>query len=104
MKSSKEKNRLFVFKWIILLELIDTRLARVYEKSWPPKKKEYKREKEKNNIYIKKKRKRKKRGLAKLFRAKICLEVEKIFYRFQRKRVLCAKYSWDFLVRDESWV
>ena len=89
MKSSKEKNRLFVFKWIILLELIDKRLARVYEKSWPPKKK---------------KEKRKKMGLAKLFRAKICLEVEKILYRFQRKRVLCAKCSWDLLVRDGSWV
>ena len=89
MKSSKENNRLFVFKWIILLELIDKCLARVYEKSWPPKKK---REKER------------KMGLAKLFRAKICLEVEKILYRFQRKRVLCAKYSWDLLVRDESWV
>ena len=42
MKSSKEKNRLFVFKWIILLELVDKHLARVYEKSWPPKKKEKK--------------------------------------------------------------
>ena len=96
MKSSKEKNRLFVFKWIILLELIDKRLARVYEKSWPPKKIKIK--------INKKKRKRKKMGLAKLFRAKICLEVEKILYRFQRKRVLCAKYSWDLLVRDGSWV
>ena len=47
---------------------------------------------------------KKKMGLAKLFRAKICLEVEKILYRFQRKRVLCAKYSWDLLVRDGSWV
>jgi len=55
-------------------------------------------------IYIYIKRKRKKRGLAKLFRAKICLEVEKILYRFQRKRVLYAKCSWDLLVRDGSWV
>ena len=64
MKSSKEKNRLFVFKWIILLELIDKRLARVYEKSWPPKKKEYKREKEKK--YIKKKEKKKEKGASKV--------------------------------------
>ena len=55
-------------------------------------------------IYKKKREKERKRGLAKLFRAKICLEVEKILYRFQRKRVLCAKYSWDLLVRDGSWV
>ena len=90
MKSSKEKNRLFVLKRIILLELIDKCLARVYEKSWPKKKK--------------KREKKRKKELAKLFRAKICLEVEKILYRFQRKRVLCAKYSWDLLVRDGSWV
>ena len=54
MKSSKEKNRLFVFKWIILLELIDKRLARIYEKPWPPKKK-----KKKKNIKEKKKKKKK---------------------------------------------
>jgi len=48
-----------VFKWIILLELIDKRLARVYEKSWPPKKikkikkikkKEKKKEKEASKV------------------------------------------------------
>ena len=93
MKSSKENNRLFVFKWIILLELVDKHLARVYEKSWPPKKKRRK-------IYIYKK----KRGLTKLLGAKIVLKLRKILYRFQRKRILCAKCSWVLLVRDVSWV
>ena len=55
MKSSKEKNILFVFKWIILLELVDKHLARVYDKFWPPKKK-----KEKKNIRKEEKNKKKK--------------------------------------------
>ena len=67
----------------------------------PRKKREEKYRKKRNK---KKRRKRKKRGLAKLLGAKIVLKLRKILYRFQRKRVLCAKCSWVLLVRDVSCV
>ena len=84
------------------MELVDKHLARVYEKSWPSKKKEKKNIRKEERK--KKRRKRKKMGLAKLLGAKIVLKLRKIFYRFQRKRVLCGKCSWVPLVRDVSWV
>ena len=61
----------------------------------PRKKKEKEKEKKRKNIYIhiNKKKQKKERGLAKLFRAKFCFEVEKNPYEISKKRVLCAGCS-----------